>query len=303
MNRRKIQCFAAAALAAVLAFGAAEFPALANSAPTVQNQELETYRGVSVGGRLSAVDPDGDTVIYRVTTQPVKGAVELKENGEFVYTPADGKKGKDYFGYKASDMNGNTSQEGTVIVTISRKKAAVTYSDMAGSGEYLDAVTLAQEGIFTGEKVGDTWLYEPERSVSRGEFLSMCMELADTRLLSGVLSTGFLDDTDIPGWEKPYVATAVMNGTVCGYSAAGGANFDSSKPVTMAEAAVMLSSAVGFENVAVADTGSSVPGWAAQSVANLASHSIPTDGAVSSAVTRAQAARMLVKALNALKAK
>ena len=73
---------------------------------------------------------------------------------------------------------------------------------MAGSGEYLDAVTLAENGIFTGEKVGSVWLFEPERQVTRGEFISMCMELADAKLLSGVVSTGFLDDSDIPGWKS-----------------------------------------------------------------------------------------------------
>ena len=291
----------AAVLAAVLAAGTFTAAAEANSAPQAENLEITTCRDVSVGGQLNAVDPDGDTVQFHVTTQPVKGTVELQENGQFVYTPAAGKKGKDYFGYKASDALGNVSQEGTVIITISRRKAAVTYSDMAGSGEYLDAVTLAENGIFTGEKVGSVWLFEPERQVTRGEFLSMCMELADVKLLSGVVSTGFLDDSDIPGWEKPYVSTALMNGDVCGCAVSGGAEFESSRPISRAEAAVMLNNISGFTDVSVTKS-AAVPDWAAQSVANLSSCSIIRDGvSLTDTLSRAQAARMLVNALNAIK--
>ena len=37
-------------------------------APVAQNLELTTYRNVSVGGRLSAVDPDGGTLTYQIPT-------------------------------------------------------------------------------------------------------------------------------------------------------------------------------------------------------------------------------------------
>ena len=55
-----------------------------NTAPLAENFELTTYRNVSIGGQLAAVDPDGDPVTFRLTTEPVKGVVELQENGKFV---------------------------------------------------------------------------------------------------------------------------------------------------------------------------------------------------------------------------
>ena len=90
------------------------------SAPAAENLELRTYRNVSVGGRLKAFDPDGDVVSYSITTDPVK----LEENGCFVYTPRENKRGRDYFGYKAVDSEGNLSQEATVIIRIEKQKSS-----------------------------------------------------------------------------------------------------------------------------------------------------------------------------------
>ena len=37
-----------------------------NNAPVAENQQIETYRGVSVGGQLTAHDPDGDTLTFEI---------------------------------------------------------------------------------------------------------------------------------------------------------------------------------------------------------------------------------------------
>ena len=80
-----------AAALCCLALCAIVFPALAdNSAPVAENFEFETYRGVSFGGKLCAVDPDGDAVSFEITTQPKKGTIELSDDGSFVYSPAVG---------------------------------------------------------------------------------------------------------------------------------------------------------------------------------------------------------------------
>ena len=64
-----------------------------NAAPIAENFEFETYRGVSYGGELSALDPDGDKLSFEITTKPRKGSVELSDGGHFVYTPDEGEKG------------------------------------------------------------------------------------------------------------------------------------------------------------------------------------------------------------------
>lgn len=300
MRKHKISLLCAALCALMLVTAAvpalAEGAEAASGAPVAENLELETYRNVSVGGRLSAVDPEGGALTYEITTEPGKGTVELTKDGRFVYTPDKDRRGRDYFGYKATDSDGNSSQEATVIIRISKQKTQTTYSDTAGDGAAYAATLLAEEGIFTGEKLGGQWVFSPDRSVTRGEFLSMCLELCGTKLLSGVASTGFTDDADIPPYQKPYVATALMDGVISGYSGTSGAAFEPNEPISRAEAAVMLDSALELSDAeeAMAD---GAPEWAAQAVANTNACGIPVGALYSAELTRADAAEMLAAAV------
>lgn len=98
-------------------------PVLAvGNAPVAENFEFKTYQNTDLCGVLSAYDSEDDVVYYEITTQPVKGSIELQPDGSFVYTPREGKKGRDYFGYKAVDTEGNKSQEATVIIRIEKQK-------------------------------------------------------------------------------------------------------------------------------------------------------------------------------------
>ena len=134
-------------------------------APVAQNLELTTYRNVSVGGRLSAVDPDGGTLTYQITTEPTKGEIELTDDGRFVYTPGTNRRGRDYFGFKATDADGNSSQEATVIIRIEKQKTRTTYSDLDGNPSAYAATMLAEEGIFVGSPLGGSYVFEPDREV------------------------------------------------------------------------------------------------------------------------------------------
>jgi len=283
----------------------ASVAALAQS-PIAENLEITTYRDVSVGGMLCAIDPDGDTVTFEITTDPTKGVIELAEDGAFVYTPNDGKKGKDYFGYRATDSEGNVSQEGTVIIKIEKQKTKVTYSDLDGSASGYAATMLAEQGIFIGENLAGEYVFNPDNSVTRAEFLAMCMEIADSELLTGVTSTGFADDVDIPAWAKPYVSTALKCGVISGYAIdETGAVFKPNRYITVSEAAVILDSVVDLTDVT---TGAyeTIPTWAAQSAANLAACNIGPSSSMylyNETLTRADAAQMLVAAMSVLSAR
>ena len=268
-----------------------------NGAPTAENLELCTYRGVSVGGRFAAVDPEGEALSFEITTEPGKGVVEVGENGRFVYTPAENKKGKDYFGYRAVDASGNRSEEATVIITIMKQKSKVTYSDLHGDATEFAAMYLTENGIYTGALLGGEYIFDADAPVSRGEFLAMCMECSGRDILSAVSRTGFADDAAIPVWMKPYVSTAVMCGAVKGYAAEGANVFEPEKPVSFYEAAVMLSSAAGMEDVANT-AGETVPVWAGQAVSNLTAYDIADSLSVSNpdALTRGEAAVMIAAA-------
>ena len=111
-----------AALNMLLLFGFMFAPCAGalGSAPECDNLELSTRRNTPVEAKLSARDPDEDIVCFELTTCPVKGDIELMDNGVIVYTPHIGKKGKDYFGYRAKDAAGNVSQEATAIIRIEK---------------------------------------------------------------------------------------------------------------------------------------------------------------------------------------
>ena len=296
---KKLQAILAICLAAVLCLGAANVASAENSAPVAENLEITTYRDVSVGGRLAAVDPEGDLVTFEVTTPPIKGVLELGENGKFTYTPDAGKKGKDYFGYKATDSDGNSSHEATVIIRIEKQKGKVCYSDMEGNSAAYSAVRLAEDEVFVGECLGGEYVFDPEQDVTRGEFLAMCMKLADVELLSGVQRTGFSDDGDIPQWMRPYVSTALMCGAISGENTAVGITFNPSRPITGAEATLMLNNILNLTDVSYGSCDDDIPGWASQAVINLSAHRIiDSSDASEPMLTRADAAEMLCRALS-----
>lgn len=108
---------------ALVAVAAPDGAAETGSAPEAQNLEIETPRGSAYTGKLEAEDADGDLSGFEITTPPIKGTVALQPDGSFVYTPLVGRRGRDYFGYKAVDARGNLSQEATVIIRLTKPEA------------------------------------------------------------------------------------------------------------------------------------------------------------------------------------
>lgn len=304
MTKKSITTIIAACV--VLALGAGAVFALAageSGKPIAENLEITTYRDTSVGGKLKAVDPDGGQISFQITTDPTKGTIELSEDGSFVYTPNKGKKGKDYFGYKATDSDGNSSSEATVIIKIEKQKSAVRYTDMEGSSAAYAAALLAEKDLFVGECLGGQYVFNEDAPVTRGEFLTMCLKLNDFDILSGVVTTGFADDKDIPEYQKPYVSTALLTGVVSGYS--NGRNtavFSSDSGVKYSEAAVMLSRSMNLTDVNADNYDVGAPAWAAQACANLSACRITdySSGVSEDSLSRGECAKLLAEAIRVL---
>ncbi len=273
-----------------------------NSAPVAENLSVDTYRGVAVSETLRSLDPEGDPVTYSVTKKPKKGSVQL--NGAvFTYTPADGKKGKDTFTYAAIDSAGNISNHAVVTVNIKKQSTDVMYSDMVDNDAWYAATELAERGIFVGERLGSSYLFNPHEPVSRGEFLAMCVDVAGGEVVGNITRTGFTDDEAIPDWQKPYVTTAVMLDIVNGrVTAEGKIVFAPDDAITFAEASVILNNTLSITDVSCENAPENCPVWAEQAVANLTSCRILSEGdAVSpAAVTREDAAKMLLGALQVM---
>ncbi len=277
--------------------------AQANQAPVAQNLEVTTYRDTAFTGRLSAVDPEGDLITYQLLRKPARGEVTLPEEGSdtFVYTPYEGKSGKDTFTYVAVDAVGNTSAPATVKVVIEKPSTKVTYADLEGHAAANAAIRLAEDEIFVGECMGGLYFFQPDLEVSRSQFVAMLMDTTGLEALEDVTVTGFADDTSIPGWAKPYVASALKAGVVQGsLDGSGQAVFLPDAPITRAEASVLLNRMLQITDVEPA-SGAETPAWAAQSVANLESCGVlETGGDLSGTLTRAEAAQLLCGAMDVL---
>ena len=265
--------------------------------PMAERMEVETYRNTSVSGQLMAEDPDGDALTYQLTTEPMKGTVAVEADGSFVYTPNENRGGKDYFGYKAVDAEGNESPEATVTLRIRKQRSGVSYDDMQGDAAGKAAVWLAEQGVFTGERVADRYHFDPQQTVSRGEFLALAETLSETPVLQGVMTTGFGDDGAIPVWAKGYVATARMNGSISGYTEGGRVVFSANRPITRAECAVILDRMLQPSPAAAINE--AVPAWAQQAVANLGNYDLYAEAEhTGSPITRAECAELLYTAFH-----
>lgn len=276
-----------------------------NAAPIAENLTLSTYRDVAITGQFAAVDPEGDLITFRLVSKPARGQVELSDDGSgtFVYTPYEGKTGKDTFTYVAVDQVGNTSKEATVKVTISKPDTKVTYADMDGNPSYRSALRLAEEGVLVGTQVDGVYYFQPDQTVSRDEFVAMAMSAAGLEALDGISVTGFADDSAIPAWSKGYVSSALRAGIVEGSAdEEGDICFHSGDTITKAEAAVIVNRLLDLTDVSSVDAmAETVPAWASQAAANLTAVSVLSDlSDMDQGLTRAQAADLLCGMLEVL---
>jgi len=280
-----------------------------NRAPVAENLKIDTYRNIQAAVEIKATDPDGDRLTFKILSQPKKGEASLSEDGlSLVYTPANNKTGKFSFTYVAMDEYGNVSAPAEVSIVVSKPSTKVIYADMDGDPAYYAALRLAGENVFVGEQIGGQYFFNPEQSVSRGEFIVMAMKatgLADK--LTDTQKTGFADDGDTPVWIKPYAVAALRAGIIRGAGAADGRKYlNADRTLTRAEAAVIINNAMGIANAGTSSVFAdqeAVPAWAAQAVNNLEACGIISsfgDGSIRSSmsVTRAQAAQMLCQAMD-----
>ena len=77
---------------------------LLNVAPAVAPLTVTGLSNALVSGRVDAVDPENDAIVYRLVRGPSSGTVELNSDGSFTYTPSDGFNGVDSFVVLAQDL-------------------------------------------------------------------------------------------------------------------------------------------------------------------------------------------------------
>lgn len=247
-----------------------------DKAPVAMDCAVETYKNLPNTQKLKASDPEGQKLSYTVTRQPRRGQVTIHEDGSFTYAPKKNKVGVDSFTYTAADPAGNVSREATVTITILKPTQSTLYTDTVGQDCRFEAEWMKNTGIFTGENLVGSVCFQPEKAVTRGEFITMLVNA----LGIPVEDTAAGNWGDAPKWLKPYLSAAMRSGLTEGLP--GLETFDLNQPITGAEAAVMVNNALDYACGDAAAFAGDVPDWAADSVSALAEQGIALqDGALS----------------------
>ena len=264
-----------------------------NQAPIAEDSTVETYKNLPNHGTLKVTDPEGGQLTYSVMRQPKRGAVEIRADGTFLYTPKKNKVGVDSFTFTAADPAGNVSREATVTVSILKPTDATQYTDTVGSSCRFEAEWMKNTGLFEGEKIGGMQCFREDRPVSKGEFLAMAVKSLGLPVEQDATYTGYTDQ--VPQWLQPYLAAAMRAGLTASLpiSETGALGIDD--PVSGAEAAVMLQNAMDLSLSADAKpVDKEVPDWAASAVMTMNDNGIPVNGKVQ--LTRGQVAVILYRA-------
>ena len=267
--------------------------------PEVKDGSIQTYKNLQNTGRFDAQDPEGSALTFTITRQPHRGTVTVQEDGTFLFSPKKNKVGKDYFTYTATDAAGNVSEEATVTIEILKPTDSRLYSDIPQTTAQFEAMWMKNSGLFAGVQVADHDCFQPEATVTRGEFLAMVMKLLDIPMDEAAAASGFADEDSAPEWLKPCLRTAMRLGLVSGVPSESENSdapvFQPDAPITGAQAAVMLQNILRLSPAEDAETAAlteAVPTWAADSVSALASAGIETS-ASNEPLTRQEAAHLL----------
>ena len=257
-----------------------------DKAPVAGDSAIETYKNLSNEGKLDVSDPEGQPLTYTLQRSPKRGQVELRADGTFLYTPKKNKVGVDSFTYTAADPAGNVSREATVTIQILKPTDGRQYTDTADLDCRFEAEWMRNTGLFVGETISGEDCFQPEKPVSRGEFLAMVVKLLDVPVEDDQLT-----EVEAPMWLRPYLAAAIRSGLTAGLPE----QTDMEQPVTGGEAAVMLQNALDLtvtdQALETAVTDDAAPQWAASSLTVMAQYGLTMEPEGS--LTRGQVAKIL----------
>ncbi len=232
-----------------------------DKAPLAQDLDLETYKNLPREGKLRVSDPEGGDLTFTVTRQPKRGQVVVNTDGTFLYTPEKNKVGVDSFVFTATDDAGNVSREATVTIHLMKPKAS-QYTDTLAEPCRFEAEWLKNTGLFTGETLNGESCFQPDKAVSRGEFLAMTVKLLELPMAQ---SKDMEVVQDVPQWLRPYVAAALRSGLLDGVDFVTTGDFAAA--ISGGEAAQMLQNILDLKVSAAAQLNSEGEAASPQQVA------------------------------------
>ncbi len=257
-----------------------------NQTPITEDFAVETYKNLPLEGKLKVREPEEETMTFTLVRGPKRGQVELREDGSFVYTPKKNKVGIDSFVYTATDAAGKVSRETTVTITIVKPTDSTQYTDTAGLSCRFAAEWMKNTGIFVGETLDGNPCFQPDREVTRGEFLTMLVRTLDLPREEEQDLGAWQGDT--PAWLRPYLSAAVRYGLTAGLPEQ--QVFESGEILSGSEAAVMIQNALALTADTEVFAPENAPDWAKQAMAVLNAWGISLEN---EPMTRSRAAEVL----------
>ena len=184
-----------------------------------------------------------------------------------------------------------------MTVEILKPSTSGTYADTQGYDCRFAAEWLRNTGLFVGEQLDGQLCFQPEKTMSRGEFLTMLVRVLDVPVDNQAEYTGFADQC--PSWLKPYLAAALRTGISSGWPY--GKEFGPGEQISGAEAALLLQNAldltVSADLVTGKDEDSDLPAWAQNAITTAVENGFDLSAAP---LTRAQAALILYQVSKSL---
>ena len=244
-----------------------------NLAPVVAKDEtvsVWTQCDIATYGTLEGYDPEGDALTFEIVDYPEKGLINLtnKSTGDYKYTPCDGVVGEDSFTYTVRDTWGNYSDIRRVNVGIDKAVCELVFADMDGHWAHNAALVMASEDAVDVRSEGGLLYFDPEREVTREEFLVTVMKSLGAGEVEPK-TTVFADDSEISREASGYIHRAYTLGIIKGNVENGVLCFNPNDKITRAEAAVVLNAIIGAnepETIPVFADNAAVPAWARSSL-------------------------------------
>ena len=280
-----------------------------NTAPTLEcataaSLSARVPEGGICGGTLAASDPEGDSLVFEITSYPRHGSVILsdRESGRYLYRPSAGYTGRDSFSYTVRDEWGNYAGEAEVKVMVSRLSSP-DYADMAGSAETF-ARLCESEGLMSGTSYGDGTYFYPEKGMTRAEFTVTLLTAAGIAP-DGEGEFNFADNDEIPASARGFVAKASKLGLSNGWIKDGKQVFEPNREITLAEAAKMTARLLGLEYDGAVEVSLGGANYARYEIAALCSAGLGNafaDASPNGILNRAEAAEILCGVLSIARA-
>ena len=280
-----------------------------NYFPIANNQNVIstwTNEDISCFGVLKGSDPEGDSLKFEIVSLPEKGLIEIinAETGDYKYTPYDGARGKDSFTYRVRDSYGNYSGQSTVNIKIQKAKTTLVFDDMNGHKAHNAVLEVGSNYMSCIKNADGTYSFDPEKTVTKEEFLSLVMNAMGAKSIPKMSKTRFADDESISLEYKGYFESAFALGIIEGERKSDGIYVNPKSEITTAEASVIINKIIGAKKEASVTTFADeddIPEWAKSSIISLTEVGIliKENGKINpnSPLTRAQTAQILMSLL------